>query len=116
MKKKKNKDLTKSTVLEFRDVSEALEADLTRDDWKHLDEGLLKLAERRLGGVQDLIDNGLAYNIGNYLPLPIPPPDYEINPNVLQASRTLGRPLDTTLAGRAGRKILEKLERDKKKK
>jgi len=124
-------------------------ATLRRDEWKHLDEALLQLAEERLGGVQDLIDNGLVYNIGSgmgstvleyhdvsdaleadltmdgitralgdrpdfttvYLPLPIIHADYEINARVLAASRSLGAPLDTTLAKRAGRKILEKLEK-----
>ena len=71
----------------------------TREEWKRLDEALLKLAEVRLGGVQDLIDC-----------------DYEINSNVLHASRTLGEPLDRTLAERASRKILEKLEKEKKRK
>ena len=124
-------------------------ATLRRDEWKHLDEALLQLAERRLGGVADLIDNGLTYSIGSgmgstvleyhdvsdaleadltmdgitralgdrpdyttvYLPLPIIHADYEINARVLAASRSLGAPLDTTLAERAGRKILEKLEK-----
>lgn len=124
-------------------------ATLRRDEWKNLDEAVLKIAEERLGGVQDLIDNGLTYDIGNgmgstvleyhdisnafeadltmdgvtraqgdrvvyttnYLPLPIIHVDYEINARVLEASRSKGIPLDTTSAERATRKVLEKLEK-----
>jgi len=123
-------------------------ATLRRDEWKQLDSALLGLKESRLGGVQDLIDAGLTYQIGNgmgstvleyhdvsdaleadmtmdgvtraqndrpvyttnYLPLPIIHADYEMNARVLAASRNMGAPLDTTLAERAGRKVLEKLE------
>jgi uncharacterized linocin/CFP29 family protein len=46
----------------------------------------------------------------NYLPIPIIHVDYEINARVLEASRRLGNPLDTTAAERAARKVLEKLE------
>ncbi len=38
---------------------------LRRDEWKQLDEALLMAARTRLGGVQDLIDKGLVYNLGN---------------------------------------------------
>jgi len=38
---------------------------LRRDEWKQLDEAVLKVAESRLGGFQDLIDAGLVYNLGN---------------------------------------------------
>lgn len=123
-------------------------ATLRRDEWKALDEALLRISEKRLGGVQDLIDNGLVYNLGNamgttvleyhdmsdaftaeltmdgvtrskndrpefssvYLPIPIVHVDYEINTRVLEASRNLGNPLDTTSAERAGRKVNEKFE------
>lgn len=40
-------------------------ATLRRDEWITLDEAVLKIAETRLGGVQDLIENGLVYNLGN---------------------------------------------------
>ncbi len=40
-------------------------ATLRRDEWKQLDETLLEVSRYRLGGVQDLIDNGLVYNLGN---------------------------------------------------
>lgn len=121
---------------------------LRRDEWKQLDEAVLMIAEKRLGGFQDLIDNGLVYTLGNamgttvleyhdvgdalvaelsmdavtraqgdrqhyktvYLPIPIIHADYEINQRVLEASRSLGNPLDTTMAERAARKVSEKLE------
>jgi len=121
---------------------------LRRDEWKSLDQAILDVARYRLGGVQDLIENGLVYNLGNamgttvlewhdvsdameadltmdgvtrsagdrvvfqhnYLPIPIIHVDYEINARVLAASRSLGNPLDTTSAERAARKVLEKLE------
>lgn len=121
---------------------------LRRDEWKQLDEAVLGIAEKRLVGFQDLIDNGLVYNLGNamgttvleyhdsgdalvaelsmdavsraqgdrqefktvYLPIPIIHTDYEINQRVLEASRSLGNPLDTTMAERGSRKVTEKLE------
>jgi uncharacterized linocin/CFP29 family protein len=123
-------------------------ATLRRDEWKQLDTALIDVARSRLGGVQDLIDKGLTYNLGNamgttvlewhdvsdalsveltmdgvtrgkndtvvyqtnYLPIPILHVDYEINARHLEASRKLGNPLDTTLAERAARRILEKQE------
>jgi len=123
-------------------------ATLRRDEWKQLDEAILDVARTRLNGVQDLIDNGLVYNLGNamgttvlewhdvsdameadvtmdgiarskgdrldfshgYLPLPIIHADYEINSRVLAASRNLGNALDVTSAERAARKVAERLE------
>jgi len=123
-------------------------ATLRRDEWKLLDDALLEVSRQRLGGVQDLIDKGLVYNLGNamgttvlewhdvsdameavvtmdgvtraagdrpvfkhnYLPIPIIHSDYEINARVLAASRSLGNPLDTTSAERAARRVNEKLE------
>jgi len=38
---------------------------LRRDEWKMLDEAILDVARYRLGGVQDLIEKGLTYNLGN---------------------------------------------------
>lgn len=40
-------------------------ATLRRDEWKHLDEAVLRISETRLNGVQDLIEKGLVYNLGN---------------------------------------------------
>jgi len=123
-------------------------ATLRRDEWKTLDEAVLKIAEQRLGGIEDLRSAGLTYNLGNamgttvlewhdvgdameadttmdgvsrskgdrptfqynYLPIPIIHVDYEINARVLEASRKLGNPLDTTSVERATRRIQEKLE------
>lgn len=40
-------------------------ATLRRDEWKALDEAVLRIAETRLNGVQSLINRGLVYSIGN---------------------------------------------------
>lgn len=80
-----------TTVLEWHDVSDALEAEMTMD-------GVSKAKG-------DRPDYGT-----NYLPLPIIHADYEINARVLAASRNLGNPLDTTMAERAARKVSEQLE------
>ena len=123
-------------------------ATLRRDEWKRLDDVVMSISETRLNGIQDLIANGLTYDLGNgmattvlewhdvsdmleaeltmdgitrakgdrpeyqhnYLPLPIIHVDYEINARVLAASRNSGNPLDTTAAERAARKVSEKLE------
>jgi len=121
---------------------------LRRDEWKTLDEAVMKISETRLNGIADLIANGLTYDLGNamgttvlewhdisdameadmtmdgvtrstgdrpvyqtnYLPIPIIHVDYEINARVLEASRKLGNPLDTTSVERAARRVNEKLE------
>ena len=123
-------------------------ATLRREEWMQLDQVLIDVARYRLGGVQDLVDNGLVFNLGNamgttvleyhdvsdameadltmdgvtrskgdrpafgthYLPIPIIHVDYEINTRVLEASRRLGNPLDTTSVERAVRKCMEKIE------
>ena len=38
---------------------------LRRDEWKQLDDVLIEVGRTRLGGVQDLVDNGLVYNLNN---------------------------------------------------
>ena len=123
-------------------------ATLRRDEWIALDQAVVKIAETRLTGIQDLVSRNLIYRLGNamgttvleyhdisdaleaqltmdgitrgqndrpnftskYLPIPIIHGDYEINARSLAASRNLGNPLDTTLAERAARKVSEKLE------
>ena len=40
-------------------------ATLRRDEWKLLDSAVTGIAESRLGGVADLVANGLTYNLGN---------------------------------------------------
>jgi len=80
-----------TTVLEWHDISDAMEADLTMD------------AVSRSKGDRPVFQT-------NYLPIPIIHVDYEINARVLEASRKLGNPLDTTSAEMAARKVSEKLE------
>ena len=38
---------------------------LRRDEWKQLDEAVLRIAEFRLGAIKDLLDMKLVYNLGN---------------------------------------------------
>lgn len=80
-----------TTVLEWHDVSDMGEADMTMD------------GVSRSQGDRPVFQH-------NYLPIPIIHFDYEINTRVLEASRKLGNPLDTTSAERAARKCMEKLE------
>lgn len=80
-----------TTVLEWHDVGDALEAELTMD------------------GVQRAKNDRPNFQ-HNYLPLPIIHAEYEINARALAASRTMGNPLDTTMAERASRKVSDKLE------
>jgi hypothetical protein len=42
-----------------------INATLRRDEWKQLDEALLVPGRYRLGGIEDLISNGLTYQLGN---------------------------------------------------
>lgn len=80
-----------TTVLEYHDMSDALEADLSMD------------------GVTRAENDRQEFK-SVYLPIPIIHADYEINQRVLEVSRRMGNPLDTTLAERAARKVTEKLE------
>jgi len=80
-----------TTVLEWHDISDSLEAELTMD-----------------GITRSKNDKTVFQH--NYLPIPIIHVDYEINARVLAASRNMGNPLDTTSAERAARRVLEKLE------
>lgn len=43
------------------------DATLMKDEWKQLDTAVIKVAESRLNGVQDLIDRGLTFNLTNSL-------------------------------------------------
>jgi uncharacterized linocin/CFP29 family protein len=123
-------------------------ATLRRDEWKQLDDALLRVQRERLTGFDDLQANGLVYNLNNgigttvlehhkisdamsaelsmdgkvrgqndrpdykteYLPIPIVHVDYEINMRALEASRSLGNPLDISSAESAVRRIREKLD------
>ena len=40
-------------------------ATLRRDEWKALDDVVIQVSRERLGGIQDLRDKGLVYNLGN---------------------------------------------------
>jgi len=80
-----------TTVLETHDVSDAMSAELTMD------------------GVARSKGDRPVYST-NYLPIPIIHSDYEINARVLEASRRMGNPLDTTGAERAARKVAARLE------
>ncbi|OQY11132.1 MAG: hypothetical protein B6I31_05535 [Desulfobacteraceae bacterium 4572_19] len=40
-------------------------ATLRRDEWKYLDQAVLKVAESRLNGIADLIASGLTFDLGN---------------------------------------------------
>jgi hypothetical protein len=80
-----------TTQLEWHDISDPGEADVTMD-------GLTR-------GRNDRPNFQF-----NYLPIPIIHFDYEINARALAASRSLGNPLDTTMAERAARRVNEKLE------
>lgn len=124
-------------------------ASLRREEWMALDNAILPISRTRLIGVQDLIDNGLVYNLGNamgttvleyhdisdgleaimtmdgitrspgdrpnythhYLPIPIIHVDYEIGARELAISRNMGNPIDTTDAESAARRVAEKLEK-----
>jgi hypothetical protein len=40
-------------------------ATLRRDEWKQLDDSIMEVSRQRLGGVQDLLDKNLTFNLGN---------------------------------------------------
>lgn len=80
-----------TTVLEWDDTGDAMEADVTMD-------GITRSKGDRVTFQR------------NYLPIPIVHVDYEINARVLAASRNMGNALDTLSAERAARKVADKLE------
>ena len=49
----------------YKEIKLTTNGTLRKDEWKALDKAVLGIAESRLGGVQDLVDNGLVYNLGN---------------------------------------------------
>lgn len=79
------------TVLEYEDISELTEAELTMD--------------AVTPGQKDRVQYDL-----KYLPLPIVHKDFSYNVRTLNASRTTGQPLDTTTAMLAARQVSEKVE------
>lgn len=80
-----------TTVLEYEDLSDITPANMDMD------------------GVTRGEKDRPVWSI-NYLPLPIIHKDFSINARVLAASRTTGRPLDTTMAELAGKVVAEKAE------
>lgn len=80
-----------TTVLEWHDQGDAMEADVTMD------------------GISRSRNDRVTFQ-HNYLPIPIIHVDYEINSRTLAASRNMGNPLDTLSAERAARKVADKLE------
>jgi len=123
-------------------------ATLRRDEWKQLDDAVVRAKDYRLGGIEDLISKGLTFQLGNamgttvlewhdvvgnleaemtmdgvtrglgnrvdwkfnYMPIPIVHVDYNLNLRSLETSRNMGNGLDTTLAERATRAVMEHLE------
>lgn len=80
-----------TTVLEFETESDMADAQLSMDA---ITRGRADAQEFEIG----------------YLPLPIAHKDFNINIRVLNASRKLGRPLDTTRAATSSRKVVEIIE------
>ena len=80
-----------TTVLEYEDMSD------------------IEAAEMNMSGVTRGRNDRVEYDI-NYLPLPIIHKPFQINIRVLNASRTRGMPLDTTMAEKSARKVAEYLE------
>lgn len=66
-------------------------------------------AEINMTGSSRPANDRPTYDIGS-LPLPIVHKGFQLNIRVLNASRKLGQPLDTTLAQMAARKVAEKIE------
>lgn len=79
------------TVLEYEDLSDIQDAQVDMM-------GVTK-------GRQDRVEYSL-----NSMPLPITHKDFDINIRALNASRTTGDPLDTTMAGLAGEKVAQLIE------
>lgn len=79
------------TVLEYEDVSDTEDAELTMD------------------AVTRGNNDRLEFNIRS-LPLPIIHKDFQINARVLSASRTLGQSLDVSMAELSARKVSERVE------
>lgn len=49
----------------YKTVQISTNALLRRDEWKQLDDVLVDVGRTRLGGIQDLIDNNLVFNLNN---------------------------------------------------
>jgi uncharacterized linocin/CFP29 family protein len=79
------------TVLEYEDISDMSDAEVNID------------ASTRQG------NDRVAFSIG-YLPLPVIHKSFQISARVLEASRTMGQPLDSVQAAVASRKVAEMAE------
>ena len=55
----------RNAIESYQSIPLQTNAVLRRDEWKQLDDAILQISRQRLGGVQDLIDNGLVFNLGN---------------------------------------------------
>ena len=71
--------------------------------------GDMEAAQLNMDGATRGKSDRVQYDIG-YLPLPIVHKDFQLNIRVLEASRRLGQPLDTTQAAIAARKVSEMTE------
>ena len=80
-----------TTVMEYEDQSDVEDAQISMDGTTR--------------GLNDRPEFDL-----NYLPLPITHADFQLNIRQLNASRTIGSPLDTTIAALKARKIAEMIE------
>ncbi len=52
-------------VSSYKTIPITTNATLRRDEWKQLDEALVVVSRERLGGVDDLVTNGLVWNLQN---------------------------------------------------
>lgn len=69
----------------------------------------IEAAEINMTGSSRGANDRVEYDIA-YLPLPITHKGFQLNIRVLNASRKLGQPLDTTMAQMSARKVAEKIE------
>lgn len=79
------------TVIQYEDVSDT------------------EAAQISMAGVTKGLNDRVEYDI-NSMPLPITHKDFHINVRVLNASRTTGESLDTTMAELSARKVAERIE------
>lgn len=80
---------------------------VTKIEWEQASD--LTDAEVSMGGITDAQRDRQTFALKS-IPLPIIHKDFQINIRALEASRTLGQPLDTTQAAVAARIVSEKIE------
>jgi hypothetical protein len=105
------------SLIQLNGVADLIAADLTRPVANSLGKTLFGYERMTdLDDAQISMDpvSRTDYDRGDFdlaqIPLPITHKDWFINLRVLEASRTSGDPLDTTMSGLAGRKVAEKQE------